>query len=65
MQMQFFNFLTFTLNFSLWKEAGYFDASSEDKIFLHLWFLSIIMQFYLTWAMIVFLAKKQKEKLKL
>ena len=41
--------LTFSSNFLLSKELGYFDTSSESKPLLHLWSLSIEVQFYFLW----------------
>ena len=34
-------------NFQFWKEAGYFDISSNRKPLLHTWSLSVEIQFYL------------------
>ncbi len=44
----------FVSNILLWTEAGYFDASSEEKPLLHLWSLGIEEQFYLLWPLIFF-----------
>lgn len=38
---------TFTSNFLLQRESGYFDVAAETKPLLHLWSLSIEEQFYL------------------
>ena len=43
----------FAANFLLWSEAGYFDAQSTLKPFLHLWSLGVEEQFYLTWPLIL------------
>jgi len=40
---------TFTSNFLLWSETGYFDANSHTKLLLHLWSLAIEEQFYVLW----------------
>lgn len=42
---------TFTSNFFLWNEAGYFDQSSDLKPLLHLWSLAIEEQFYLLYPL--------------
>lgn len=39
--------VTFSSNFLLWQEAGYFDAVAQSKPLLHLWSLGIEEQFYL------------------
>ena len=39
-------------NLVLWREAGYFDQSSEFKPLLHLWSLGIEEQFYLLWPLL-------------
>jgi len=39
----------FLSNFLLWREAGYFDVSSDLKPLLHLWSLGVEEQFYLLW----------------
>src|SRR5581483_173922 len=44
---------TFTSNFLLWKQAGYFDTAAELKPLLHLWSLAIEEQFYLLWPMLL------------
>ena len=49
---------TFTSNFLLWQEAGYFDAAAESKPFLHLWSLAIEEQFYLAWPLLLWLARQ-------
>ena len=42
----------FASNLLLWREAGYFDPSSELKPLLHLWSLGIEEQFYLCWPLL-------------
>jgi peptidoglycan/LPS O-acetylase OafA/YrhL len=44
---------TFTSNFQLWQQAGYFDVASEYKPLLHLWSLAVEEQFYLFWPLIL------------
>lgn len=39
--------LGFFSNIQFWREAGYFDAGSHDKLLLHTWSLSVEWQFYL------------------
>ena len=44
---------TFTSNFMLWREAGYFDAEAINKPLLHLWSLAIEEQFYLIFPLLL------------
>lgn len=39
--------LGFFSNIKLWREVGYFDAASHEKLLLHTWSLSVEWQFYL------------------
>lgn len=39
--------VTFVSDIAFWKEAGYFDGSSHDKLLLHTWSLSVEWQFYI------------------
>lgn len=39
--------LAFISNIQFWREAGYFDTASDDKLLLHTWSLSVEWQFYL------------------
>ncbi len=47
--------VSYVSNLLLWTEAGYFDAPSGYKPFLHLWSLGIEEQFYLTWPLAMIL----------
>jgi len=47
--------ISYVSNLLLWTEAGYFDAPSGYKPFLHLWSLGIEEQFYLTWPLAMIL----------
>jgi len=51
---------TFTSNFILWNEAGYFNNSSLTKPLLHLWSLGIEEQFYILWPLLAVLIYKFK-----
>jgi peptidoglycan/LPS O-acetylase OafA/YrhL len=44
---------TFSSNFVLWNEVGYFDKASELKPLLHLWSLGVEEQFYILWPIIL------------
>ncbi len=50
--------VTFTSNFALLGEAGYFDAASHTKPLLHLWSLAIEEQFYIAWPLALLLAHR-------
>ncbi len=50
----------FFSNFSLWREAGYFDNAAETKPLLHLWSLGIEEQFYIVWPFLLWAAWKIK-----
>jgi peptidoglycan/LPS O-acetylase OafA/YrhL len=47
---------TFTSNFILWNESGYFDNAAETKLLLHLWSLAVEEQFYILWPLVVCIA---------
>lgn len=49
-------------NILLWKEAGYFDVSSEVKPLLHLWSLGIEEQFYILWPFLILILFKMRLK---
>lgn len=48
----------FVSNFVYWSEAGYFDASSLDKVLLHTWSLSAEWQFYILYPVVLSLVYK-------
>src|SRR6266849_2672754 len=51
---------TFTSNFLLWRESGYFDLAAELKPLLHLWSLGVEEQFYLLWPVLLFTLVKRR-----
>ena len=50
----------FIQNLNLLREGGYFDEHAELKVFLHLWSLSVEMQFYLFWGFVIFLLRRRQ-----
>ncbi len=54
--------ITFTSNFLLWSEAGYFDAPSSLKPLRHLWSLGVEEQYFLIWPIIIIMLTKLKKK---
>lgn len=48
----------FVSNFVYWSEAGYFDASSLDKVLLHTWSLSAEWQFYVIYPIALYFVSK-------
>ncbi len=51
---------SFTSNFILLRESGYFDNDAETKPFLHLWSLGVEEQFYIVYPVLLWLAWKKK-----
>lgn len=56
------NAALFALNFTLWRESGYFDNASEAKPLLHLWSLAVEEQFYIIWPLLLIVVWKWKKK---
>ncbi|MDR6543225.1 peptidoglycan/LPS O-acetylase OafA/YrhL [Acinetobacter bereziniae] len=50
--------LLFVSNIIYWKESGYFDVDSHEKILLHTWSLSVEWQFYLFLPIYLIIAYK-------
>jgi peptidoglycan/LPS O-acetylase OafA/YrhL len=48
----------FYTNFTLAKEAGYFDLASIAKPLLHLWSLAVEEQFYIFWPLLLYFGRK-------
>ncbi|STX27722.1 O-antigen acetylase [Legionella beliardensis] len=51
---------TFSSNFILRQEAGYFNANSSTTPLLHLWSLGIEEQFYIVWPFLIWFAFKKQ-----
>lgn len=51
--------LSFTANFVLWGQTGYFESSAELKPLLHMWSLSIEEQYYLVAPALLVLTPKR------
>ena len=54
---------TFSSNFTLLKESGYFDTASEFKPLLHLWSLGIEEQFYIIFPLVCYFLYKYNVRL--
>jgi len=50
--------LGFVSNLQYFRESGYFDASSHEKLLLHTWSLSVEWQFYILLPLILLLVHK-------
>ena len=51
--------LSFSSNFVLWRQSGYFDTSSALKLLLHTWSLSLEEQYYLFLPPILYLGARR------
>jgi peptidoglycan/LPS O-acetylase OafA/YrhL len=59
LRMQVVGAVTFTSNFVLWQQSGYFDGAAEGKPLLHFWSLSLEEQYYLLMpAMLAFTPRR-------
>jgi peptidoglycan/LPS O-acetylase OafA/YrhL len=54
---------TFSSNFILLKQSGYFDNAAETKPLMHLWSLAIEEQFYILWPILLIYAHKLRGRL--
>lgn len=52
--------LTFSSNFVLWRQSGYFDTDSSLKLLLHTWSLSLEEQYYLFLPPILYLGLRRR-----
>ncbi len=53
-----FSSLLFISNITYANEAGYFDADSFSKLFLHTWSLSVEWQFYIVYPIVLIILSK-------
>lgn len=53
--------LGFISNIQYFKEAGYFDAASHEKLLLHTWSLSVEWQFYILLPIFLFIIYRIKQ----
>ncbi len=54
----------FHANLALWREVGYFDASSWHKPLRHLWSLAVEEQFYLLWPVMLWILHRLRSPLR-
>ncbi|MFL1391130.1 acyltransferase family protein [Pseudomonas tritici] len=45
--------ILFISNIVFWREGGYFDSASEEKLLLHTWSLSVEWQFYVIYPIVL------------
>lgn len=57
--------LSFLSNIQYFRESGYFDTASHDKILLHTWSLSVEWQFYIILPIIIFAINKLSKNVKI
>lgn len=55
--------LGFFSNVTLWRETGYFDVASHEKLLLHTWSLSVEWQFYIILPLLMLGAWKMRPKM--
>jgi peptidoglycan/LPS O-acetylase OafA/YrhL len=53
----------FAMNFSVWREGGYFEPAANLNPVLHLWSLGIEEQFYLLWPLVLLLLWRRRRRL--
>lgn len=59
MKAQVWGAVTFTINFVLLGQAGYFDGAAETKPLLHFWSLAIEEQYYLAMPLLLMLVRRR------
>ncbi|WP_085617695.1 MULTISPECIES: acyltransferase family protein [unclassified Pseudomonas] len=59
LQSQILGALTFSINFVLWGQTGYFDVSAGYKPLLHLWSLAVEEQFYLILPLLLIICPRR------
>ena len=59
LKSQIIGALTFSINFVLWGQTGYFDVSANFKPLLHLWSLAVEEQFYLILPLILIITHRR------